>query len=233
MSTSIEDLLEKLPSNYYKETDGNLANLLSVVLEEINEIEQAQNKVITNKKINEATGYSLDRIGKNVGQTRGGLDDESYRILIKAKIRANLSAGDINSLIEYIATILQVDRTEVEIKEPSWGSFHFSSKANESEHNNDNGFGSGRLREVNPEPASLDMQVPPETINSIPFSAQNLVNIIGKLCGAGIGIGLGIYSGTFAFSDINNQSEYDSDNGFDEGTLSAYYSPKNGKELPV
>ena len=44
--------------------------------------------------IYEASGFQLDQIGTIVGQERLGFDDDFYRILLLARIGANISNGE-------------------------------------------------------------------------------------------------------------------------------------------
>ena len=52
-----------------------------------------------------AIGWRLEKIGERVGQKRIGLNDNVYRLFIRARIRANRSIGKIKDLID-VANIL-------------------------------------------------------------------------------------------------------------------------------
>lgn len=54
-----------------------------------------------------AVGAQLDRIGEIVIQDRNGLSDEIYRVLIYAKIGANVSKGDPESIINVARLLTQ------------------------------------------------------------------------------------------------------------------------------
>ena len=137
-----EKLLDLLPHNYIKNINSNLGNVIKIVSEEMQEANSARKEIYNNLDIDTATGEFLNRIGRNLGQRRAGLNDKIYRLLIKAKIQQNLSPADTNSLIEYISILLQIDREDVEIHEPFWGSFSFSDTTDESEYNSEFGFSS-------------------------------------------------------------------------------------------
>lgn len=105
----LEKLLDRLPGHLNKEEGSNIYKvfkLLTYPLEQGNEtLQTIQNW----RDIDQAEGIALDKIGKDVGQPRGGYDDIEYRKRIKIKIRSNLSGGEIETL-NSIATVMMGDR---------------------------------------------------------------------------------------------------------------------------
>ena len=67
--------------------------------------------------IDNARGSVLDRYGANFGVARGGADDTFYRLLIKIKMIALLSGGDIDTIISAAASLFNVDVSEIEVRE--------------------------------------------------------------------------------------------------------------------
>ena len=67
--------------------------------------------------IDNARGAVLDRYGLNFGVQRGGVNDIFYRLLIKVKMIALLSGGDIDTIISAAASLFNVDASEIELKE--------------------------------------------------------------------------------------------------------------------
>lgn len=67
--------------------------------------------------IDNAKGDVLDRYGANFGVARGGADDTFYRLLIKVKMIALLSGGDINTIITSAASLFNVDASDIEVQE--------------------------------------------------------------------------------------------------------------------
>ena len=59
----------------------------------------------------------LDRYGANFGVARISPDDRFYRMAIKVKLMAQLSGGDINTVIEAASALLEVDVSEVMLDE--------------------------------------------------------------------------------------------------------------------
>ena len=62
-------------------------------------------------------GPSWTAIGANFGVARGGADDTFYRLLIKIKMIALLSGGDIDTIISAAASLFNVDVSEIEVRE--------------------------------------------------------------------------------------------------------------------
>lgn len=67
--------------------------------------------------LDNAEGVVLDRYGKNFGVKRGGADDAFYRLMIEVKLISMLSGGDIDTVIEAAATLLDVDVSQITLKE--------------------------------------------------------------------------------------------------------------------
>lgn len=100
-------MIEKLPHIYLKEKLGNLYKIFEVIKDEIVSVEEVTHEVENQDELNSATGISLDRHGELVGQRRAYLDDKSYRLLIKSRIRQNLSGGEISTVNEFFTLILK------------------------------------------------------------------------------------------------------------------------------
>jgi hypothetical protein len=222
-----EDLINKFPHIYIKEKVSNLGKLIQTILEELQLIESTKDEVELQDELSNATGITLDKHGELVGQERGLFSDDIYRILIKSKIRQNLSGGDVNSIIEYIATFFQIPRENIQIDESEWGSFRFSNVNGTVQTSEYEGFGTGVLAADNPEPAFYRFNITPESLNSIGFPIQDLVKIVKDLSAAGVRISFFV-KGTFAFSATDGVVEYSEEEGFNYGTLGAYYNPDEG-----
>jgi hypothetical protein len=94
----INKLLDKLPDIYNKNEGSNVYNLIKLAADHIEKGEQVLELINDWRDIDQAQGNVLEKIGKEVGQARRGLDDDAYRQRIKIKIRANLSGGEIETL---------------------------------------------------------------------------------------------------------------------------------------
>lgn len=102
-------LLDALTSNYNKSPTGNIGKLLNITATEMETVKELLNKVDAWRDIDVAEGTTLDRIGKNLNQTRNGNSDSLYRLLLKTAIAKNISRGDINSILQVTSALLNVD----------------------------------------------------------------------------------------------------------------------------
>ncbi len=101
-----EDMLNRLTDAYNKAKESNIGKLLQLVASELEDIELALKEIERQRDVDEAEGYTLDRIGRNVLEVRNGKLDKQYRDFIKTKVRANLSAGDIETINEIAAVFI-------------------------------------------------------------------------------------------------------------------------------
>ena len=67
--------------------------------------------------IDHARGSVLDRYGANFGVKRFGADDRFYRLAIKVKLLAQLSGGDINTVLDAAASLLEIPVERIGLKE--------------------------------------------------------------------------------------------------------------------
>lgn len=95
---------KRLPERFRKPTNKDL---YYVLYGGFDEVEQGFLDVKDSRNINKATGETLDRMGANVGQFRQGEDDELYRQLIKVRIIANMSIGDIPTINLVMSTLVK------------------------------------------------------------------------------------------------------------------------------
>lgn len=98
-------LIRRLTDNYKKNPESNIGKLFAIVDLEIGEIKHALKTIESYRLIDNARGTSLDNIGKNLNQPRQALDDVLYRKLLKVKVQANRSGGQIeilNHILEFL-----------------------------------------------------------------------------------------------------------------------------------
>lgn len=67
--------------------------------------------------IDKAEGVVLNRHGEKYGVVRGGANDIFYRLLIKIKILAQLSGGDIETLLYMVSGLYGIPANRVELYE--------------------------------------------------------------------------------------------------------------------
>lgn len=80
----------------------------STYLEQLQDIENAMQEVLTLRALATAFGQQLDGLGAIIGQPRLGNTDARYRVLLAARIAINKSSGTINELIK-IARLIHND----------------------------------------------------------------------------------------------------------------------------
>lgn len=84
--------------------------LLYSYLRRVQELEDAAFDVLVGRLIDEATGYLLEVLGRIVGQANeGSWDDDTYRLFIKARIRANQSNGHGDDVIDVLNLVESAD----------------------------------------------------------------------------------------------------------------------------
>ena len=99
-------LVKRLTDNYKKNPESNIGKLLSIIDFELDRLKDTYKTIDSYRAIDNATGATLDNIGKNVLQERGGMDDATYRLFLKVKIRSNLSGGQIETINDIMTTVL-------------------------------------------------------------------------------------------------------------------------------
>lgn len=83
-----------------------LADLLTAWLAGAQSLEAAFQQLLTQRNIETAVGAQLDVIGKLVGQPRDGLDDDTYRRYIRARITTNRSSGTVGDALKIARLLL-------------------------------------------------------------------------------------------------------------------------------
>lgn len=73
---------------------------------DIQAVEDTLQQLYTLRSIDEAEGVQLDMLGKIVGQFRGGMIDEDYRRIIRAKISVNRSKGTFADILKVSKLVL-------------------------------------------------------------------------------------------------------------------------------
>lgn len=111
----IDNMLKKLPDAYNKDINGNIGKLFNIAAPSMELLAQVFNAIQSWRDIDNAQGSTLDRIGVNLQQPRGSFTDNRYRVLLKSKIQQSISKGDINTIIQVAATMLNVPVTTIQI----------------------------------------------------------------------------------------------------------------------
>lgn len=169
-------LVERLPDTYSKEPGSKLFRFFRIMAAELNAIKDALTTTERYRDVDQAAGWTLDRIGSNVRQPRGQLADETYRALIKTKIARNLSRGDVDSVKRIIASMLSIEPSGVEMR-MGW-------------------------QDDPPEPAAVSiLSAPLSAIANFGLGPQDFAVIAERIVAAGVRVGV-LLQGTFEFDDV-------------------------------
>jgi len=97
--------------------ETNIGKLFSLAADSFDIIHSNAERVRAWDNIDNAKGAVLDRYGLNFGVARQGADDDFYRLLIKVKMLALLSGGDIDTVISAAASLFDVTPDMIELEE--------------------------------------------------------------------------------------------------------------------
>jgi hypothetical protein len=90
----------------YLRGKSNAASVFSALFTQAQDVEGALQELIYYRRVDNAFGQHLDNIGGVIGQPRGGLGDDDYKLYLKAKIKANLSSGTPEDLYSVLGLIV-------------------------------------------------------------------------------------------------------------------------------
>lgn len=108
MSTPITDHIKQAKDRLREQYKSNpeLNYIIEIIGTEIQETEDLFNDMMVSRTLNGSYGKQLDLLGGIVGRARiPGQDDETYRLLIKAKIGENISEGEPESVLSFWKTL--------------------------------------------------------------------------------------------------------------------------------
>lgn len=106
--TKVTDHAEQAKEKLLQQFKGlpNFASVLDSYSTQIQLIEDMLFEQIELRFLDDAEGVLLDGLGQIVGVERGGLDDDAYRLRIRAQIKINLSSGTIEDINEIMTLVL-------------------------------------------------------------------------------------------------------------------------------
>lgn len=93
--------------------ETNIGKLFSIYAWGLGLVHEQSDLIMLWDNLDNAKGRVLDRYGANFGVQRYGASDAFYRLAIKVKVLAQLSGGDINTVLNAAAELLGVDMSEV------------------------------------------------------------------------------------------------------------------------
>lgn len=110
-------MLSRLTGAYNKDPNSVIGRLFNIFATALWGVEDTMQVIAIWRNIDNAKGHTLDRMGRNFGVKRDGATDRFYRLLIKTKITALLSGGDVNTIIEAASTLFNITPEQVEVVE--------------------------------------------------------------------------------------------------------------------
>lgn len=99
--------LDTLPSQFFD--SPLLRELITIYLEELQEIEDCLEDILLQMNIDEAIGVQLDRLGEHLGRKREGLNDTEYRKILKIQRILNAGEGQYKTVLQMWRTLLESD----------------------------------------------------------------------------------------------------------------------------
>lgn len=190
-------MVSLLTDAYKKNSKSNNYRLFEVFASEFEKLYQTQVKVRQFRSVDEANGKTLDLIGSNYNVSRGNMNDELYRPMIKAAIARTWCNGTFNSVLELLALTLNTDVKNVALTEDY-----------------ETGGSSGMLTIAS---------TPKDALNAVGMTVQEYGQIVQSILPVGVGVNLVAYEGTFSYAKKNYEGgtytpELNANEGFaDEG----------------
>lgn len=85
---------------------NRLEKLLTILLTAGQRLENTGYDMLVNRAVDTAVGAQLDILGRIVGQDRAGLDDDTYRRYIRARVASNRSTGKRDELLAIAVLVI-------------------------------------------------------------------------------------------------------------------------------
>lgn len=207
-----KEILSKLADHFKKTPDSNIGKLLTIFSEQLKVLEITNNRIREWKDINNAKGYGLDVIGRELNQPRGTSTDEIYRVLLKSKNARNRSNGDINTMISVLALALNTEPSNILIQE-QW---------------ND---------PIDPQEAAISLiELPIKQLNEVGLDPSQFASIVKRTAAAGVKVSAIELTGTFEFgSTLTTDAEkgFSDIDGTTGGYFGAVFNSGQNQELPL
>jgi hypothetical protein len=87
----------------------NIERIANALAKQIQDLEDANWQLHTERKLSTAVGAQLDILGDLVGQARDGATDAAFRVAIAARLKLNLCSGTVDELNTILSLILSPD----------------------------------------------------------------------------------------------------------------------------
>ena len=170
-------MVSMLPDAYAKDEKSNNYKLFEVFASEFEKLYQTQLKIRQFRSVDEADGATLDLIGGNYNVSRGRMNDELYKPMIKAAIARTWCDGTFNSVLELLALTLNTDVSNVSLTEDY-----------------ETGGSSGMITIAS---------TPKDALNKVGMTVHEYAQIVQNILPVGVGVNLTAFEGTFSYAANN------------------------------
>lgn len=187
------DLAKNLTDAFLKPSESNNYKILEIERGQIEAYIDDLHDIYSMLNIDVAYGATLDRYGERVGLPRGDATDEQYRVMIKAKIMRSLGNGTYPSVIKSICATFNSAADETDICESDI-------------------------------PCTVENAILPfKVLQESGMTMTQIIELIETLLPITVTLGVLDLTGTFEFSDA--EDEYDELKGFanDDGSIGGYF----------
>ena len=204
--------VKELSDAWNKSQDSNNAKMLGLNEASVDRLLEVFKQIDDCLDIYKATGKTLDYYGEAVGQPRGNLADDKYRLLIITRIAVNVSGCDYQTVIDNIKRLLNCEYSDFELTE--------------------------LYDEEEPKPATVSITKMPYTIlDKAGFSSEEIYQVIKLLLPIGVGLEFRALEGTFEFCSIEDYELVTPEKGFadEEQTFGGTWGMLIGQDsqLPI
>lgn len=174
-----KELIKNLPDCYNKEPNSNNHKIMQLLEADEEKFKSVLQELVDSLNLEDATGYTLNLYGEMAGQNRGLATDEQYLLMIKAKQERNRCNADYKSIVNCVCRILNCEPQEIFIEEME-------------------------------EPATVMLaEIPLDKIIASDLSPVQFTQLFKTLLPAGVKLESSLYSGTFTFSNMENEASTD------------------------
>jgi len=113
---SVRRFLRLLPDSLVKHPESNIGKLFTIFEKQFTDLQIVLGRSEKWRSVDRAKGSTLDHLGDNVNVSRGGADDDLYRLLIRGKIIRSRSDGTVNQIIKALSVTLGCEQKDMHIE---------------------------------------------------------------------------------------------------------------------
>lgn len=192
--------VKRLPDSYAKHAGSNNDKLLSLNEFAIVDVKADAAAVYESLDLDNAAGYTLDLYGDLVGQKRGILNDEQYRIMLRTRMGMNAVQGNYATVIECAKNVFKCEASDIILRDAE-------------------GAASVELEKF-----------PLEVLVNAGFSSMQAIQILDMLLPVGVVINDANFGGTFEFAETADEYDEMAGFADLEQTMGGYFGLLFGED---